>query len=397
MSAKGGPRVVVVGGGTAGITVAARFLRRLRRAEITIIEPSAKHYYQPLWTLVGAGVFPKAVTERDERSVIPKGVTWVQDSAVEFAPRDNTVITNGGRRLEYDYLVVAVGIRIDWDKIKGLPKALGRNGVCSNYDYRYVDSTWEFIRGFGGGEAIFTMPNTPVKCGGAPQKIMYLADDYFRRAGVRDKSNMVFVSAGKTIFSIAKYRETLEQIVARKAIETVFRHNLVEIRPRSKEAVFENLETGEHVVRRYDLLHVTPPMGPPDVVKNSPLATDEGWVAADKYTLQHPRYANVFSLGDASSLPTSKTGAAVRKQALVLVDNLLAAIDGRPLTARYNGYTSCPIVTGYGKLVLAEFDYDGNPLETFPFDQSRERLSMYLLKKYVLPAMYWHGMLKGRA
>ncbi len=389
-------RIVIVGGGTAGITVAAQLLRKQPTLDVAIIEPSRKHYYQPLWTLVGAGVFTKDVTERNEADFIPKGACWIQDRATEFLPDENVVTIGDGRRVGYDYLIVAPGLQIDWDKIPGLQENIGRHGICSNYDYRYVDYTWECIRNFQGGNALFTMPNTPVKCGGAPQKIMYLADDHFRKTGVRDKTKILFTSASNSIFAVPRYAKTLEKVIERKGIETRFQHNLVELRTDPKEAVFQRLDTGETVVLPFDMIHVTPPMSAPDVLKHCPLANEAGWVDVEKYTLRHVRYPNVFSLGDASGAPTSKTGAAIRKQAPVVVANLLAVMRDAPVTARYNGYTSCPLVTGYGKLVLAEFDYDKNPAETFPIDQSRERKSMYLLKAYGLPFMYWNGMLRGK-
>ena len=389
-------RVVIVGGGTAGITTAARLAKALPQGSVAVIEPSRKHYYQPLWTLVGGGVFPKQVTEKEEGAFIPRGVTWIQDTATEFLPEENTVVTQDGKRLKYDFLVVAAGIQIDWGKIKGLPDAIGKDGVCSNYSYEYVDKTWEFIRNFKGGAAVFTQPAPPFKCAGAPQKIMYLADDHFRKSGVRNNSKVIFASAAPTIFAVKKYAAALDKIIERKGIETRYKHSLVEIRAQEKEAVFENLETKEPVTIKYDMIHVTPPMSAPDFIKQSPLANEAGWVDVDKVTLQHVRYPNVFSLGDASSLPTSKTGAAIRKQAPILVKNLLAVMKGQSASSHYGGYTSCPLVTGYGKLILAEFDYDLNPQETFPFDQSQERYTMYLLKAYGLPAIYWHGMLKGR-
>lgn len=389
-------RVVIVGGGTAGITVAARLRRAAKSLDITLIEPSAKHYYQPLWTLVGGGVFPREATELDEASVIPEGVTWIQDAVTEFLPEENTVITKEGKRIGYDYLIVAPGIQLDWHKVKGLPEAIGHNGVCSNYAYEYVNSTWEDIQQFTGGNAIFTQPSTPIKCGGAPQKIAYLAEDYFRKSGVRDKATVSFISGMGGIFSVKKYADALDAVLSRKGMEAHYKHDLVEIRAGSKEAVFQNLDTQEEAIFPYDMIHVTPPMSAPDFIKHSSLANEAGWVDVDKQTLQHTRYTNIFSLGDASSLPTSKTGAAVRKQAPVLVNNLLEVMHGTATTAQYHGYTSCPLVTGYGKLILAEFDYDLQPQETFPFDQSKERYSMYLLKAYGLPPLYWHGMLKGR-
>lgn len=389
--------VAIVGAGSAGISVAARLVRDSKklRGQIVIIDPATKHYYQPLWTLVGGGAAKKEVTERDQTGLIPAGVDWLQESVALFHPADNALQTIEGSQISYDYLVVAAGIQIEWGRIKGLQESIGKNGVCSNYSYQYVDSTWEFIRSFKGGNAIFTQPNTPVKCGGAPQKIMYLADDYFLKSGVRNKSQVIFCSANASIFAVKKYADTLEKVIQRKKIETRYKRNLIEIKPETKEAVFEHLDTNDREVLRYDMIHVTPPMQAPDFIAKSPLADAGGWVDVDKFTLQHIRYENIFGIGDCSNLPTSKTGAAIRKQAPTVARNLLSLMKGEPLAVEYDGYTSCPLVTGYNKLVLAEFDYNLTPQETFPFDQSKERMSMYLLKKEALPIMYWDGMLKG--
>jgi len=390
-------QIVVVGGGTAGITVAAQLTRGwFNHRDVAVIEPSDKHYYQPLWTLVGAGLAKKEVTEHSESSVIPRGVTWIRDAMAEFLPAQNAIRTRDGNTITYDWLIVGAGLQINWDKIPGLKESIGKDGVCSNYSYATVDSTWDAIRDFRGGTALFTNPSGAVKCGGAPQKIMYLADDRFREAGVRDKTQVIYASALPNIFAVEPYRATLEKVIARKQIDCRFRHELIVIRPESKEADFKNLDTQEKVTIPYDLLHVTPPMGPPTFIATSPIADKDGWVDVDKDTLRHQRFTNVFALGDCSNLPTSKTGAAIRKQAPVVVKNLLAAMQGQPLPAKYDGYTSCPLVTGIGKLVLAFFYNDKAPTETFPVDQSKERWSMWVFKRYLLPIMYWHGMLKGR-
>jgi sulfide:quinone oxidoreductase len=390
-------QIIIVGGGSAGITVAAHLANQTPRPEVVIIEPSTVHYYQPLWTLVGGGVFSREITKRDEAEFIPPGTAWIQDYVESFDPDQNNVTLRSGDTLTYDFLVVAAGIQVDWDKVKGLKESVGHNGVCSNYSYETVASTWENIRNFKGGTAVFTQPSTPIKCGGAPQKIAYLAEDHFVRSGVRDKSKILFMSGGASIFSVKKYADALMRVIDRKGIETRFQRELVEIRPQSREAVFKILaEGGGEEVVHYDMIHVTPPMSAPDFIKRSKLAASTGWVEVDKHTLQHVRYPNVFSLGDCSSLPTSKTGAAIRKQAPIVAANLQALIHNEPMHEVYDGYTSCPLVTGYGSLILAEFDYSLQPKESFPFDQSKERYSMYALKAYGLPTMYWNGMLRGR-
>lgn len=390
-------KVVIVGGGTAGISVAARLVRANHslKNEIVIIDPANKHYYQPIWTLVGAGVVDKELSGRDMESLIPEGVSWIQEAVESFNPEDQFITTQSGNQIKYEYLVVAAGIRINWDKIKGLRESLQTPEVGSNYSYETVDNTWNALKNFKGGTAIFTHPNTPIKCGGAPQKIMYLADDYFRKVGVRNKSNIIFSSANPHIFQVKRYADTLDEVVKRKQIQTKFKTNLTEIDPEKKEVVLEHQETGDKEVLKYDFLHVTPPMEAPTFIKNSPLSDEKGWVDVDPYTLQHKKYSNVFGIGDCSNLPTSKTGAAIRKQSPVVEENLLSLMHGKPLTAHYDGYSSCPLVTGYNRLVLAEFDYNLNPEETFPIDQSKERFSMYLMKKELLPIIYWNGMMKG--
>ncbi|MCB9847534.1 MAG: NAD(P)/FAD-dependent oxidoreductase [Phycisphaeraceae bacterium] len=390
--------VLICGGGTAGLTVASQLCLEEKAPSVGIIEPSDKHYYQPLWTLVGGGVFPREESERNEADYIPVGADWIRDRVAGFDPDNNTVTLESGRQVTYGHLVVALGIQINWNAIPGLMDVLGKpgTGVCSNYSYDTVRSTWDAIRGFKGGKAIFTEPITGVKCGGAPQKIMYLAEDYFRRHGIRDRCEVMFCNAKASHFSCDHYTPTLLKLCDERGIRINSKTELMEVRGAAKEARFKHTETGAETVMRYDMLHVTPPMGPPDLIRNSPLANEAGWVDVDKNSLRHTRYGNVFALGDCSSLPTSKTGAAIRKQAPTAVQNILADRSGRPATASYDGYTSCPVVTGYGRLVLAEFDYTKGPCESFPFDQNKERYSMYALKAYGLPRMYWHGMLRGR-
>lgn len=388
--------VVIVGAGSGGISVAARLKRGDARLDVAVIDPSDKHYYQPAWTLVGGGDFDLAATVREQASVIPSGVQWLRDAVASFDPGASTLRTRSGDEIGYEQLIVAPGIQLNWDAIPGLRQTLGKDGVCSNYSFDTVAKTWEFIQATRTGPALFTHPATPIKCGGAPQKIMYLACDHWRRQGRLRDIPVIFGIASPDIFAVPRYAGPLVQVAARYGVDVRYKHDLKEVRPQSREAVFRITDGGEFVTR-YELLHVTPPMSAPDFVRNSPLVDGAGWVEVDRSSLRHARFQNVWALGDASNLPTSKTGAAIRAQAPVLATNLLAVLRGGTPTARYDGYTSCPLVTGYGRLILAEFDYDKQPKETFPFDQSKERRSMYLLKKHLLPRLYWSGMLKGRA
>ena len=397
-------QILIIGGGNAGISLAAQLYRKDSKLDIGIMDPAEKHYYQPAWTLVGAGVFDQKATERTEASVMPKKATWLKEAAASFEPEQNTVVSAGGNRYTYDYLVVAPGIQLDWHKIKGLEGNLGRNGITSNYLYNMAPYTWEALQKTKKGKAIFTNPNTPIKCGGAPQKIMYLASDYWRKQGLLGDVNVHFYSGGGIIFGVPKYAATLNKVIERYHIATHFLHNLVEIKADDKLAIFDVYKDGQVVGQEtvdFEMIHITPPQSAPDFLKNSPLAVTDsplGWVDVDKFTFQHNRYPNVFSIGDASSTPNAKTGAAIRKQVPVLVQQMISLIhEGKLADAQYSGYGSCPLVTGYGKLVLAEFDYNNEPMETFPFDQSKERWSMYQMKTKVLPWLYWNKILNGTA
>ena len=392
-------RIVIIGGGNGGITVAAQLLRKDKTLDIAIIEPSEVHYYQPAWTMVGGGFYDIDDTVHAEADQIPAGVEWIKDYVLSFDPTQNSITLKNGSTVNYNYLVVAPGIQLNWNEIKGLEENLGKNGVCSNYSFKTAPYTFECLKNSRSGRAIFTSPHTPVKCGGAPQKIMYIAADYFKKNILSDKIQVEFWSGGTKLFGVKKFEDALKKVISKFSIKENYYTKLVEIDGAAKRAKF--IGFGEHnkdveTWVDYEMIHVTPPQSAPDFIKNSSLSNASGWVDVDKHSLQHIKYENIFSLGDASSLPTGKTGAAIRKQAPVLVQNLLSYMNGEKMNASYNGYSSCPLITGKGKLILAEFDYDNIPQETFPFNQAKERWSMFILKRYILPYLYWNQILKGK-
>ncbi|MGV4923227.1 NAD(P)/FAD-dependent oxidoreductase [Streptomyces sp. BHT-5-2] len=393
-------QILIVGGGTAGITVAAR-LRRAGLRDIALLEPAETHWYQPLWTLVGGGQAPLRAALRPEAEVIPPGVRWLRERATAVDPVARTVTTATGRVFSYGRLVLAPGLSLDWDGVPGLASAVGHDGVSSNYRADLAPYTWELIRRMRRGTAVFTMPSGPVKCGGAPQKIAYLAADHWRKRGVLGTIRTILALPEPTLFKVPVFARALEQTARRYGIEVRLQSELTRVDGAERAAVLTDHATGRTETVHYDLLHAVPPQRAPQWLADGPLADPQspyGYVKADRHTLQNPDFPEVFVLGDVANLPTSKTGAAVRKQAPVLVANLLAGLRGRPATARYDGYTSCPLVTARHKMLLAEFDYDLRPTPSFPFiDTTRERTDMWFLKRYGLPQLYFQGMLKGRA
>jgi sulfide:quinone oxidoreductase len=400
MSTEAKHKFLIIGGGTAGITVAARLLRK-GHTDVAVMEPSDKHYYQAMWTLVGGGQAAAAPTERSEASVMPKRATWIRKAAAEVDPEANTVTAEDGSAYAYEVLVVCPGIQLDWDKTEGLTDALGRNGVSSNYRYDLAPRTWDFIRETRSGSAVFMMPSGPMKCAGAPQKIAYLAADYWRKQGVLDKIDVHLVVPTPRIFGIPAIADNLDKVIADYGIHLHTSSEITAIDADARKVTVSSVgENGTDTTLSFDMLHAVPRQSAPDWIKTSRLSTGEptGYVEVDKHTMQHVRYPNVFALGDAGSTPNSKTGAAIRKQAPVVAENIDSYLNGRPLTARYDGYASCPIVTSTHDMLLAEFDYDFNLKPSFPvLDPTKPHRPYWYLKKYGLPFMYWNLMLKGLA
>lgn len=413
-------QIVVVGGGTGGIMVATQLLSKNSKLDIAVIEPADKHYYQPAWTLVGAGTFDMQKTIRPMAEVMPKNVDWVKDYVESVQADENSLKLRSGDKISYDYLVLSPGLIMDTSLIEGLTEAIDKGVVCSNYTD--PEHTWNVIKNFKGGNAVFTQPTTPIKCGGAPQKIAYLAADYFRKNGLADKTNVVFATPGSVIFGVKPIAQTLMEVIHRYQIHFKPFYAPIKIDGENRKVTFKHVapaenmcvvnegnvlnetSTGDSVIEMpFDMLHLAPPQTAPKFIKNSNLVNEAGWLDVDIHNLQHKKYKNIFGLGDVAALPTAKTGAAIRKQVPVVVDNVLNLINTQQLGSKsYNGYSSCPLVTGYGKMVLAEFDYQSNFTpdpklkRMLVFNSDKEHWRLWMLKKYMLPYLYWEKMMKGK-
>lgn len=395
-------QVVVIGGGAAGIAVASSLLAREADLDIAIVDPADVHYYQPGWTLVGAGVFAPEKTARTMGSLIPPGVHWIKAAAAAFEPEQRALILDGCRVVHYEQLVVCPGLKLNWSGIEGLDETLGRNGVTSNYRYDLAPYTWQLVQKLQQGRALFTQPPLPIKCAGAPQKAMYLSCDHWRRNGRLDRIQTGFYNAGGVLFGVPEYVPALMQYVERYGIGLNFGHNLVKVDGANRRAWFaRTLPDGgrETVEREFDLLHVVPPQIAPDFIRVSPLADAAGWIDVDPASLRHRKYANIHGLGDATNTSNAKTAAAARKQAPVVAHNVLEALGRRVGLAQYDGYGSCPLTVERGKIVLAEFLYGGKLAPSFPswlLDGRKPTRAAWFLKERILPPLYWQGMLKGR-
>ncbi|NMY86914.1 NAD(P)/FAD-dependent oxidoreductase [Pseudomonas sp. WS 5411] len=391
--------IVVIGGGSAGIGLLASLLKRDPQLNIILIEPSAEHYYQPAWTLVGGGAHDIRKTMRPMARVLPDGVTWVQAAVSQLLPDEQALVLDSGQRVTWNNLIVCPGLRLAWEKIQGLEQTLGHNGVTSNYSYQHAPYTWQLVQQLKGGKAIYTQPAMPIKCAGAPQKAMYLSCDHWLKQGDLNTIDVEFNLAGAALFGVATFVPPLMNYVEKYGVQLAFNSNLIKVDGPARKAWFEVKDAEGNISveeKSFDMLHVVPPQVAPDFIRHSPLADAAGWCEVDPHSLQQVRYPHIFALGDVCSTSNAKTAAAVRKQIVVVAENLLALRRQAPLPLKYDGYGSCPLTVEKGKVVLAEFGYGGRLLPTFLLDPTVARRSAWFLKATLLPWFYWNGMLKGR-
>lgn len=408
-------KIVIIGGGAAGISMAARLLNWLDNPDITLIDPSDRQYYQPGFTLIASGVYEAGEVWKEQKDCMPDGVKWIKDSVAAVDPVWNQVTTTNNGKIAYDFLVLTPGIQTNWEKVEGITHdTLGQGNAHSIYDFEGAQKTWKAVQEFSktGGRGIFTDTYTKHKCGGAPKKICLLTEHYNRKQGTRDKVSLDYYTAAHELYDIPYFTPRLLEIYKERNVPINLNVRVKGVDTATKQVHFEKIEkVGEEkivtpFIEDYDFLHFTPPMSAPDFVREAGLGWTEGslaadaWVMVDKATLVHTKYPNIVSLGDVAGIPTSKTSAAIRVQVPIAAKNLISLMEGKEPTEKYNGYAACPIVTDYGHVLLCEFDYDKKAANSFPFsmmDTSKELWAAWALKVYFLKPMYFYGMLKGLA
>ncbi|MFD1563933.1 NAD(P)/FAD-dependent oxidoreductase [Haloarchaeobius amylolyticus] len=384
--------IVVLGAGVGGTMTANMLRRRLDRsdAEISIVDKSTEHAYQPSFYLLPFEYMEPEDQFRDIRGLLRDGIEFVHSAVTGVDPDAKTVALEDGE-LSYDYLVVALGHRLAPETTPGMLE--GWEETDSVYPFYHFDAAMELrdaLKDFDGGTFVVSVPDTSIKCGGAPLKMTMLAEDYFRRQGIRDDVDVVMTKGSDAVFGVSPYREKLEEIWADRDIEAKLNFTVDEI---DHEAQVIHSEEGD--TQEYDLYAPVPPQyGQPALTDNSPLTeadkeNDGEYVAVDEHTLQHVEYEDVFALGDGCSTPNAKTAAAARKQAHVVLDNLTAHMEDKRQTATYKGYAACPLLTKKGKAMVAEFDYEESisaPVES--------RMN-WIMDVNILPSFYWDSWLRG--
>ena len=397
-SSKAKGKIVIIGGGAAGISMAARLKSWLDKPDITLIDPSDRQFYQPGFTLIASGVYQPDDVWRKQEDCIPNDIKWIKDSVADVDPVWNQVTTKNNGKIAYDFLVLTPGIQINWEKVEGITQAtLGQGNAHSIYDFEGAQKTWKAIQEFSktGGRGIYTDTYTKHKCGGAPKKICLLTEHYTRKQGTRETVDLNFYTASKELYDVPFFTPRLLEIYKERNIPINLNVRVKGVDTAAKQVHFEKIETvGDQkvytpFVEDYDFLHFTPPMSAPDFVREAGLGWTEGklaadaWVMVDKETLVHKTYPNIVSLGDVAGIPTSKTSAAIRKQVPIAAKNLISLMEGKEPAEKYDGYAACPIVTDYGHVLLCEFNYKKEAQNSFPFtllDTSKEQWAAWLLK-----------------
>ncbi|MGB3256961.1 MAG: FAD/NAD(P)-binding oxidoreductase [Ornithinimicrobium sp.] len=387
--------VLVVGGGNAGIALAAR-LRSSGLDDVAIIEPKVTHHFRPLLSYVGAGLSSTKELSRRQSSVMPAGVRWIHDAASTIDVHARVVTLASGATIAYRDVVLTPGSEPDWDAVAGSAQAMLSPSASTNYVVDLAPKTWELIQALRSGRAVFTLPDGPAPCPGAGQKILYMACDYWRSQGVLDDIEVTLVTPDVDVSANAKISERLRVWAQRYGIRVLASSRVDRVDPTS-QTLHVTGPAGDTELP-YDFWHMTPAHRAQPWIESAGLSSVEaaGYVEVDPLTLRHRRIPTVWACGDTAETGASRSGGALREQTEVLAKNLLSTRSGAAPLETYSGYSVCPYTVSRSKVLFTEFDRDRVLQPSLPFLWRRPSRLLFLGDRRVLPQIYWHRILKGK-
>jgi len=392
-------KLVILGAGTGGTIMANKLRKVLDRSEweIIIVDEEKNHFYQPGFLFIPFGIYTKQDVIKPKADFIPPGVKLLFNKIDKIEPDKNRVLLAGGTILNYDWLIIATGTRMAPEETPGLKDKLWHKKIFDFYTLDGAIALYEFFRNWEGGRLVLAISEMPIKCPVAPLEFVFLADHYFTEIGIRDKVDISFVTPLPGAFTKPRTTKLLGDLLAEKNIK-VFPEFYIE-RVDNDE---QKLISYDQQEAPFDILAIVPVNKGSDAIERSSMGDDLGFIPTDKYTLRSSQYENIFVLGDASNIPTSKAGSVVHFASDILYENFLSAIEGRPLKAKFDGHANCYIETGFGKGSIIDFNYDTEPLPgTFPLPGIGpfgllQNTKMNHYGKVVFRWIYWHILLKGK-
>ena len=392
-------KLLILGAGTAGTMMLNKLYKELDRDEweITIVDQFKTHYYQPGFLFIPFGIYKKQDVIKPKHDFFPPGVNVIYSPIDRIEGEKNKVYLDGGKVLSYDFLIIATGTQTRPTETEGLKDKLWYKDIFDFYTIEGALALHERFKDFEGGDLVMCIPETPYKCPVAPLEFVFLADAYFTEKGIRDKVNIKYVTLMSGAFTKPVASKVLGNIMEEKNIEIIPDFYLSHVDNDNKKIVsYDDQEVS------FDILTIVPVNMGTDMIARSGLGDDMNYVETDKYTLQSKKFENIFVIGDASNIPTSKAGSVAHFAGEILFENILSAMEGRPLHAKFDGHANCYIETGFGKGALIDFNYDTEPLPgTFPLPGIGPFGLLKVTKmnhygKVLFRWIYWHILLKGK-
>ncbi len=391
-------RLLVLGGGTAGTMMVNKLAPVLDKNEwsITLVDEHETHYYQPGFLFIPFGIYTPEEVKKPKRDFFPSGVEVIISKIELIEPDKNRVKLQNGRVLQYDLMIIATGTQIHPEETEGMKEEAWHKNIFDFYTIEGATALRNFLKYWDGGKMVLNIVEMPIKCPVAPLEFVFLADWFFTEQGIRDKVEIEFVTPLPGAFTKPIAAKFLGQFLEKKNIKLRPDFSIARVDYKNNKILdWENHEVD------YDLLVTIPTNMGAQVIADSGMGDDLNFIPTDKHTLQSKNYENIFIIGDATDLPSSKAGSVAHFEAEVLFENILRYIDKRPLKAAFDGHANCYIESGFGKGILIDFNYDVEPLPgKYPLPgigpfSLLEETRMNHWGKMTFRWVYWNLLLKG--